>query len=86
MLMDGRPIKTVHTNLLAIRLRDVSTCYRPFYTKTALRHFRAEIYIIRIPLTTPAIVVSPVPAVISFSAICRRIPIRHLNVPSNILS
>ena len=37
-------------------------------------------------MTTPAIVVSPVPAVISFSAICRRIPIRHLNVPSDILN
>ena len=49
-------------------------------------HFHAEVHPFWIPLATPAIVVSPVPAVISFSAICRRIPIRHLNVPSNILS
>ena len=34
VLMDGRPLKNMHTNLLAIRLRDVSTCYRPFYPNT----------------------------------------------------
>ena len=77
----------MHTNLLEIRLGNVSTILHVTNLSIQiLSCLHAEFYIIWIPLTTPAIVVSPVPAVISFSAICRRIPIRHLNVPSNILS